>query len=563
MPLKGDEVMRAIGKHRADFTPDELARYGAYCCNDTLICAQLFAVFAPMLPGNELFWQDAALRMAVDPRLQLDQAVLEADLVRVQKRKAELLDALQTHLGLQSREQLQAALGSNTRFTGLLEDCGGVLPFRLFGSPGLAPHEDAAGVKRYRQYLDDRQRRTNGTDGLFPIPVKPSPTHPEKYVHAFAKTDEGMQELAEDCDERVRALVAARLGVKSTIEETRVEKLIRLAPLGALSVPVRVSGAHTHRLGGDDGINLQNLPSGRVEGQSKAMRLAIVAREGYQLIAGDSAQIEARTLAYMAQQRDLLAVFQAGGDPYSMMAARIYKGEPDDIRQGALAGDANFILQRQLGKATELGAGFKMGANRFRVTARGQYRLHIDDETARHAISTYRATHEAIVRFWERCGDVIALMLHGNKGWFGGPSNELFYYEGNRELFGVHTPGVRLPDGMWLNYPNLRVDDVTGEFIYDQRKGKATAKTRLYDGKLTENLTQALAFALMKWQAFRIRLRYPLLLNEHDCWVTMAVDGEVDDALRYVGQCMSEVPEWAQGLPVACEIGAAHSFGEC
>jgi DNA polymerase I-like protein with 3'-5' exonuclease and polymerase domains len=145
--------------------------------------------------------------------------------------------------------------------------------------------------------------------------------------------------LAECGNPVLDALVAARLGLKSTIEETRLEKLIALAQFDTPSVPAKISGAHTHSLSSDDGINMQNLPSGRIDGQTDAMRVAIEAPEGCVIVAGDSKQVEARTLAYEANQRDLLHLFATGGDPYVDVAA-------DAIREGArraLPEDRHFV----------------------------------------------------------------------------------------------------------------------------------------------------------------------------------------------------------------------------
>lgn len=561
LPEKGDEVVHALGKRRTDFTPDELARYGAYCCTDTVICVGLFSILAPLLAPGELAWHDIAVRMAACPMLTLNRRVLEADLKRVRRRKAELNATLAARLGVQSAAQLQAVLGSNSRFALMLELLGGGMPWEWFG-------ED----RDYDAYLRERHERTGGVPVRFEIPVKPSPANPDRLTHAFAKDDEGLLEMAECGDTLVETVVAARLGAKSTIEETRLEKLIALSKYPTLSVPVKVSGAHTHRLSGADGWNAQNLPSGRVEGQSAAMREAIEAPEGYVLIAGDSRQVECRTLAYQANQRDLLRLFANGGDPYPVMAAQISGLDAEEIRLRAKRGlpeDLPFVTWRQTGKATELGAGFGMGWQRFRKMARAQHGVVLEPQMAMHAIDVYRQSRDRIVLYWRRCEDVLRDMIAGRSGWFGGPRGNLFWYEGERVLFGVRTPGVRLPDGLWLNYPNLRIElvenraagSIDEEIVYDRRRGRGTGRRKLYGAKLAENLTQALAFAVMKWQARHIARRYPILLNEHDAWVAAVREKKVDEATAYFTACMREVPAWVEGLPLDCEVGAAKNFG--
>jgi DNA polymerase len=560
IPRKGDEVVRAKGKRRVDFTPDALGAYGAYCCNDTEICRHLFRAMVALLPVGELVWHDIAIRMAACPVLRLNYGVLQADLVRVRERKAELMATLAQRLGVQSIAQIESALASSAKMTRILELLGGALPPEWF-----------ADETRYLAYLHDRDTRTGGVPVEFGIPVKPSPSDPSRLIFAYAKTDEGLMALAESGNPVLDALVAARLGVKSTIEETRLEKLIALSKFESLSVPVKISGAHTHRLSGDDGINMQNLPSGRIDGQSDAMRVAIEAPEGCVIVAGDSKQVEARTLAYEANQRDLLRLFATGGDPYVDMAAEISSLDAQAIRDGAQAGDAVMVRWRQTGKAVVLGAGFGMGWERFAKMARAQHGVVLAPQMAQHAIEVYRQSKSRIVFFWSRCGDVLDDMIAGGSGWFGGPHGKLFFYDGARVLFGVPTPGVRLPDGVWLNYPCLRralvenranqtMDD---EVVYDRRRGYAQVTTKLFGAKFAENLTQALAFAVMKWQARRIAQRYRVLLNEHDAWVTAVRHEEADEARAYVAMCMRAVPAWVDGLPLDCEVGAGPNYGSC
>jgi DNA polymerase I-like protein with 3'-5' exonuclease and polymerase domains len=104
-------------------------------------------------------------------------------------------------------------------------------------------------------------------------------------------------------DFRVQAVVAARLGLKSTLEETRTQRFINIAKRGLLPVPVRYYAAHTGRWGGDDKINLQNLPSRGPNG--KKLKRSLIAPDGYMLIDCDSSQIEARVLAWLAGQEGL------------------------------------------------------------------------------------------------------------------------------------------------------------------------------------------------------------------------------------------------------------------
>ena len=117
-----------------------------------------------------------------------------------------------------------------------------------------------------------------------------------KETYAFAKTDEGFKELLEHDNPYVQALASARIGNKSTIEETRTENFIQIANRGKLPVPLKYAGAVvSHRWSGVDGINLQNLP------RTSELRRAICAPVGYKLVASDLSNIELRLAYWFAQ----------------------------------------------------------------------------------------------------------------------------------------------------------------------------------------------------------------------------------------------------------------------
>ena len=525
IPNKGDEVVRALGKRLSDFTQEELDAYGEYCKTDVDICYQAFTAMYPMLPKAELAWQDLVIRMHAEPKLRLDRDVLKADLVRVQERQAKLLDRVQDTLGVASHEEALKTLRSNDKFAEVLRGYGVTPPTKISATTG-------------------------------------------KTTYAFAKTDKEMTDLLESDNADVQDVVAARLGTKSSIEQTRIEKFIQLSYLPRLSIPLMVSGAHTHRLAGADSINLQNLPSGRVKGQSKALRQSIVALDGYTLIAADSSQIEARVLAYVANQSDLLYNFSNNIDPYVAMAARIYNQPADEILTAHKAGDKEATIKRQLGKAGILGAGYGASAPKFKDMCRASYGVVIDDEMAQLAVDTYRQANQNIVNFWRTCTKVLKALIRGESGQFGGPNGDLFKF-GLRKVFNEFIPAIQLPDGMWINYRNLRVEEeeVDGEFRqvvkYDKVKGRTSVPTYTYGSAVTENLVQALAFAIMKRQALKIAKRYPVLFNVHDEFVSTAPEAEREQALAYIEECMRFVPSWVAGCPITCEAASADNYGDC
>jgi DNA polymerase I-like protein with 3'-5' exonuclease and polymerase domains len=488
---KGSEVMLMIGKRRADFTADEMERYAKYCCNDVDLCYEIYNILKANFSVKELKLIDLTLKMYTDPSLQLNLPLLEQHLEEVKARKEALISKAAAD---------RDVLLSNQKFA-----------TRLLAL-GVDP------------------------------PVKISPTT-GKPALALAKSDEGFKALAEHPNEEVQALVAARLGTKSTLEETRTERFISIAKRGSLPVPLRYYAAHTGRWGGDDKLNLQNLP------RKSKLKDAIVPPDGYVLIDADSSQIEARTVAWLAGQTDLVQAFENGEDVYKIMASKIYHKPIDKI-------DA---AERFVGKTTILGAGYGMGWKKFQIQLK-TFGVEMPDHLCKHIVNTYRDAYPMIPHLWQQGGQCLEALA----------SEDL-----KTAHFGVQDqavsllPGVGfdLPSGLPLKYMNLRMVEEynlkTGlpekQYIYDTRKGT----TKIYGGKVVENICQAVARCVIGEQMLKIAKQYKVVLTVHDAVACIAKEEEADEAVAYVTECMKWRPKWAQTLPLNCEVGFGKSYGEC
>ena len=484
---KGTEVVNALGKRRLTFTPEELARYGDYCINDVELTYKLFNILAKGFPKQELRVIDQTLRMFIDPVLELDGDMLQQHLIGIKQMKEDLL----TSSGVDKSE-----LMSNEKFAELLR------------SFGVEP------------------------------PMKASPAT-GKPTYAFAKSDEDFKALAEHDDLRVQTLVTARLGTKSTLEETRTQRFIDISKRGKLPVPIRYYAAHTGRFGGDDKINMQNLPSRGANGNK--LKKAIIAPEGYTIIDADSAQIEARVLAWLSEQDDLIAAFAEGKDVYKKMAAAIY-GKPEfEIDKG----------ERFVGKTTILGCGYGMGSLKFQAQLK-TFGADVELDEARRIIDIYRRTNDAVVRLWRQAQNALVNMSRGDTASLG--------RRGVLEVVPSES-AIRLPSGLLMRYDDLRFDQTEKgvEFHYKTRKGR----TRIYGGKVIENVCQAIARCIIAEQMLKIGKRYKVVLTVHDAIAVCVPDAEVIPATQYVEECMRWVPEWAAGLPVNCESGSGKSYGDC
>ena len=289
--VKGTEVLQALGKRRETFSPEELVSYAEYCVNDVVLTYDLFQILNAKFPPKELKVIDITLKMFTEPVLELDALMLEDHMHTVVTKKEKLLAAASAE---------KDTLMSNDKFAELLQQLGIDPPRKISPKTG-------------------------------------------KEAWAFAKTDEEFKALAEHPDVRVQILVAARLGNKSTLEESRTKRFMDIANRGLMPVPLKYYAAHTGRWGGADKINLQNLPS-RGQNANK-LKKAIKPPEGYIMIDCDSSQIEARVLAWLAGQDDLVEAFAKGEDVYKIMASSIYTKPVEEVEG----------FERFVGKTTILG----------------------------------------------------------------------------------------------------------------------------------------------------------------------------------------------------------------
>jgi DNA polymerase I-like protein with 3'-5' exonuclease and polymerase domains len=504
---KGDEVVAALGKRKADFTEADLAQYGEYCKNDVNLTKQLFDKLKVGFPSSELLVIDQTLRMYTDPVIELDVPLLEKHLEEVRTRKRTLIQDLGQGMG--GAQAVQDMLMSNDKFAEYLKRLGVEPPTKTSLKTG-------------------------------------------KESWAFAKTDKGMTDMLEHPDERVQAAVSARLGVKSTLEETRTENLIGVAGRGKLPIMLNYYGAHTGRFSGGDKLNLQNLPS---RGNT-TIRRALKAPPGQMLISCDSSQIEARTVAWVAGQEDLLIAFRDKRDVYSEFATEVY---------GRAITKADKV-ERFVGKTCVLGLGYGMGAEKFRRTleiGQGGINVVIDINEAERIVRLYRQKNWKIVQFWQKCGAALKDMLYGGE-------NAL------HPQVRYDKRGIRMPNGFYVQYPALRETANGFMYISDARTYQKALKervltgsppddiawTRIYGGKVTENIVQALAALVIREQMAAAGLHFKVAFQVHDeIIIAVPEDNALADQAK-LEALMSVAPKWAPDLPVACESGMAANYGD-
>jgi DNA polymerase len=470
--------------------------FKAYSVQDVDLCAKIFYGLYHAMPQSERRLMDLVLRCAVQPRFVCDVPMLTEHLADVQASKANLL----AESGVEV-----AHLMSTAKFKDALEACGVEIEYKITPTGRSSP--------------------------------------------AFAKTDSFMAGLLEHDDPAVQALAAARLGFKSTLEETRSQKLISIASLswpagmGNMPVPMRYGGAHTQRLSGDWGMNMQNLPSSRKAGSK--LRKSLKAPSGHKVVTVDLGQIEARLTAWICGATILLQQFRDKLDPYAKLAEEIF-GYPVDRKVQKVEG---FI-----GKTGILGLGYGCGIDKFfnmvKIMARG---MGIDlgniwtRTLAEKAVQTYRKVNAPIPAAWQRLSQIIDTAFMGDTVPVEfGPVT-------------ISKGRVTGPNGLSMFYADPHVEPVTGEHYY--RYGRFRHK--IYGAKMLENIIQFLARIIVMNAALRIAGHgYNFVLQAHDELVYIVPDDQVFQVEKLVHTEMIRPPSWAPDLPLTAEVGCGQSYGE-
>lgn len=495
---KGTEVVNALGKRREDFTPQDLSKYGDYCINDVDLTYALFSRLASGFPQSELDLIDMTLRMYTQPILQVNDALLVDRLEEIKQEKQILLSGLKNQLKCADEEAVRKILSSNPQFAAVL------------------------------------------TNLHIPVPMKISPTT-GKETYALAKNDEGFIALTEHEDPFIQQLCSVRLGTKSTLEESRIERFIGIGARnkGRLPIPLKYYGAHTGRWAGSDSVNFQNLPSR--DKKKKTLKKAVLAPPGHMIINCDSSQIEARVLAWLAGQDDVTEQFRKGDDVYSVFATKIYK-QPISKKNP---------VERFVGKTCILGLGYGTGAAKLRHTLKTQPPgADLPEEECKRIVNLYRDANHMITDLWRDCDSCLTHL----SSW---PHQIKPYAIGRYGVVKATKEGIRLPNDLYIRYPELRCTD--GKYIYKSRRGANS----IWGGAMVENIVQALARIIVGEQMLKIRERYRPVLTVHDAAVIVVPESELNQAVAFITDVMSTPPVWATGLPVACETKFGMSYGDC
>lgn len=571
--VKGKFINNMVGRRCEDLISVELQAYKDYCKSDVVDLRANVKAMLPYMTQDAMDFISMTTKMYTHPNFVLDKALLSNYYDKLTQAHEESRERLAGLFRFPTQEEFLKALRSKAKFCEMLKSIGGVVPYKVSekktetARKKLEAVVNTDGDYSISEYKNAREQLDN-----------------ESYVvmePALAKKDLEFMALLDDPNPDIAALATARAENNSSIAMSRTITFLDIAKRGSLPVPLEPYQAWTGRYSGgsaiedvkSDGVNLQNLAKRTGD---KTLRHAVCAPDGYVIVAGDSAQVEARVGAWIVSETQLVNAFANNEDPYIQLAADIYHVSEEEIHYWA-KGDGykqnldeaktkQAIMYRFIGKTGILQLQYGSGASKLAMFLR-QNKVELDnhDSECQRIVDIYRSKYTNIPAFWKTCNEVIKELYVGGNGYFGGPNNNTFYYDGSHQVFGRRVPGIMFPNGYWLRYPNLRQEvneQGRNEWVYDQfTKGRKMRK-KIYGAQLHNNLTQGLSFAAISWQGLQINREYPIALNVHDEWVSVVKEQEADRAIEVYNYWLRTPPSWTIGVPFDCEVSKGKTYGE-
>jgi DNA polymerase len=395
-------------------------------------------------------------------------------------------------------------------------------------------------------------------------------------VHTIANLDkEAIAELLSWNEEDLPAQARRAIEIRAEAAKTSTAKLrafrTRACADGRIRDNLMFHGAATGRWAGR-GAQLQNLPrSALIKDQDAAIALimkgevaklgppltvvseilrgVLVAAPGHELLAADFNAIEARVLAWLAGEQELIQQFAAGVCPYRRMAGKIYRLPVETA--DALDKDDR---KRWIGKTVVLGAGYQMGTKRFRAEC-AKKGVALSAAEAEHIIATYRGANPRIVELWREL-ERAARQAVDQRGALVPAAAGRLRFRAHRGFLWLELPSKRL-----LAYPRPRIEEREAPWgephliVTYEGKSRFTlqwGREQAYGGRWTENVVQAIARDLMAEGMLRLeRAGYPITMTVHDEVISEVVAGF--GSVAEFEKLLSTTPPWAAGCPVKAE----------
>jgi len=258
----------------------------------------------------------------------------------------------------------------------------------------------------------------------------------------------------------------------------------------------------------------------------------------------DSSQIEARILVWLAGQDDQVELYREGKDVYCDFASRVYKKTITKENK----------KERAVGKTCILGLGYGTGHAKLKGVLKLNARIEVNKAESKRIVDLYREVNDEVVKLWGECD----IALRDIASW---PSDRKPYYLGSGRCLIVDPKGIKLPNGLYITYPDLQLTSNEPDSGYEYKSRRGTIS--IWGGAVVENVVQALARIVIGEQMIEINKKHRPVLTVHDAVVCVSPKDTAQETLDYVMNIMNKAPTWAEDLPIACEGAYGDNYGEC
>ena len=554
---KGD-TMNFKGLHYQDMTPEQKKAYADYCLNDVEIETELFKILLPKLsnPAIELWFARHTLDLWLTKSFEFDRDLADSLKVQMRCKIKEAIDKAGTIIETGKTIPMPASYA--------VDEDEADPEVEIFGSDTHT--EETIMELRSARFAGYLKSVLNPGEEVPMKQGKPSKKNPSGMIPALAQADDGCLWLLAHPKQEVRDLMLARQAVKRwPLHIGRIDNLAAQTEAngGTLRIPLNYYGCHTGRASGGEDINLLNFGGrGRtgvgIDPMITSMRGLLRAPAGYVLGMMDSAQIEARILAWLAGQEDLIDGFRNNEDIYSAFATRLFRSPIRKAKKTDPEPVSKYLdIKRGFGKDAILGSGYGMGPAKFyqRCLQNATLRPLFDNGTytfdfIKRLIATYRTTYARIPEFWKSVENVFYKVIkypHLGCVATGTPIPIWMTNSGG-------TVMIKLPSGRLLYYRHCKVAEADGYSTIQYHYG------HLWGGSITENIVQSISADLLRFWIYKCEeAGLPVLLHTYDEIVSKIKSENAQKGLDKMKEIMSTIPEWGDGLPVDAE----GKYSEC
>jgi len=275
---------------------------------------------------------------------------------------------------------------------------------------------------------------------------------------------------------------------------------------------------------------------------SQLIRTAFVARPGYTFAVADFSAIEARVIAWLADEKWRLDIFNSHGKIYEASAAMMFSVPIESITKGSSMRAKGKVAELALGYQGSLGALKRMGGEE----------MGLSDTEMRVIVKKWRLANPHIVKMWAGIENCAKAAIRGRK-------QVVSKYHGITFDASDKVLTIKLPSGRKLFYqqPSFTVNKFQQESI--QFKGtdqdtKQWGDIETYGGKLTENIVQAIARDILALSMSRLDQEgFDIVMHVHDEAISEVPIEDAENSLKTASDIMGKEVPWAPGLPLTAD----------